>query len=344
MRKKDVLTKEYLSDRNRFADLMNVFYFEGDPMIRAEDVQDMSSEVTVIRKGADEVLTSSGLRDILRKVACGMQFIVMGVEEQSEVHYAMPVRVMEYDTAEYGRQIREKKKLHREQKDLRGPEFLSGFSRKDRLLPTITLVLYFGEQWDGARSLHELLDFTEWTDHLRKIVADYPLHILEVLKYPDIDLFQTDLGLVFGFLQNAKKRDRLKEFIDIHKDQFADLREDAYDVIAVLANAAELGVQKKEYLNENGGIDMCQAIQEMIEEGRQEGRQEGMQEGRQKGRSEWVVSLVRKKAGRGYDIFRIAEELELDCVYIQKVIALISEDERRTDLQIADMLVRREGK
>ncbi len=89
---------------------MNVFYFEGDPMIRAENVQDMSSEVTVIRKGADEVLTSSGLRDILRKVACGMQFIVMGVEEQSEVHYAMPVRVMEYDTAEYGRQIREKKK------------------------------------------------------------------------------------------------------------------------------------------------------------------------------------------------------------------------------------------
>ena len=85
------------------------FFFEGDPMIRAENVQDMSSEVTVIRKGADEVLTSSGLRDILRKVACGMQFIVMGVEEQSEVHYAMPVRVMEYDTAEYGRQIREKK-------------------------------------------------------------------------------------------------------------------------------------------------------------------------------------------------------------------------------------------
>ncbi len=47
--------------------------------------------------------------------------------------------------------------------------------------------------------------FTEWADHLRKIVADYPLHILEVLKYPNINLFQTDLGLVFGFLQNAKE-------------------------------------------------------------------------------------------------------------------------------------------
>ena len=271
MRERDVLTKEYLSDSSRFADLMNVFYFGGQPVIRPEDVQEMSSEVTVIRKHADELLTTFGFRDVLRKVACGTQFVVMGIEEQSEVHYAMPVRVMEYDTAEYRRQVREKKKLHREQKDLRGSEFLSGFSRKDRMLPTITLVLYFGERWDGARSLHELLDFTEWADHLRKIVTDYPLHILEVLKYPNINLFQTDLGLVFGFLQNAKKKDSLKEFISIHKNQFADLREDAYDVIAELANAAELGVQKKEYLNENGGIDMCQAIQEMIEEGRNEG-------------------------------------------------------------------------
>ena len=36
--------------------------------------------------------------------------LLWGIEEQSEVHYAMPVRVMEYDTAEYGRQVREKKK------------------------------------------------------------------------------------------------------------------------------------------------------------------------------------------------------------------------------------------
>lgn len=38
-----------------------------------------------------------------------------------------------------------------------------------------------------------------------------------------------------------------KEYLS-DRNRFADLREDAYDVIAVLANAAELGVQKKEYL------------------------------------------------------------------------------------------------
>ncbi|WP_411336981.1 hypothetical protein [Ruminococcus gauvreauii] len=45
-----------------------------------------------------------------------------------------------------------------------------------------------------------------------------------------------------------EKKDVLtKEYLS-DRNRFADLREDAYDVIAVLANAAELGVQKKEYL------------------------------------------------------------------------------------------------
>ena len=48
-----------------------------------------------------------------------------------------------------------------------------------------------------------------------------------------------------GSYKMQRKKDSLKEFISIHKNQFADLREDAYDVIAELANAAELGVQKK---------------------------------------------------------------------------------------------------
>ncbi|MCH1981647.1 transposase [Ruminococcus sp. OA3] len=234
----------------------------------------MDSESNTIRRHADDLLTSSGFRDILRKVAFGTQFAVVGLEEQSEVHYAMPVRILEYDAAEYGRQIREKRKRHRVKKDLGGAAFISGISRDDRLLPTMTLVLYFGGEWDGARSLHEMLDFTGLSDQFKIAVADYPLHVLEVLKYPNTEQFQTDLRLVFGFLQNAKKREGLKEFIEKHSEEFADLREDAYDVISVMTNAKELTEQKMVYKNENGGINMCQAIKEMIEEGRQEGRQE----------------------------------------------------------------------
>lgn len=39
VQEKDVMTKEYFGDRSRFADLMNVFYFQGKAVIRPEDVE-----------------------------------------------------------------------------------------------------------------------------------------------------------------------------------------------------------------------------------------------------------------------------------------------------------------
>ena len=43
-------------------------------------------------------------RDLIRKVAFGVNFAVIGIENQEEVHYLMPIRVMSYDAAEYERQ------------------------------------------------------------------------------------------------------------------------------------------------------------------------------------------------------------------------------------------------
>ncbi|UWP60963.1 hypothetical protein [Ruminococcus gauvreauii] len=113
------MEKIYLEDKSRFADLINAFYFGGREVIRPEDVNEMTGEVRSLGKHDGNIKTSYKSRDILQKVACGMRFIVVGVEEQSEVHYAMPVRVMEYDTAEYSRQLRKIGKEHREKKTCR---------------------------------------------------------------------------------------------------------------------------------------------------------------------------------------------------------------------------------
>jgi muramidase (phage lysozyme) len=56
----------------------------------------------------------------------------------------MVVRNMIYDALNYGDQVRKMAAIHREQKDTRGAEFLSGFRKTDRLKPVITLTLYWG--------------------------------------------------------------------------------------------------------------------------------------------------------------------------------------------------------
>ena len=43
-------------------------------------------------------------------------YILMGIEAQTDVHYAMPVKTMIYDALNYGEQVNEAKKSHRKNK------------------------------------------------------------------------------------------------------------------------------------------------------------------------------------------------------------------------------------
>ena len=57
------------------------------------------------------------------------------------------------DAMEYDRQLAERARIHRRNRDLRGSgEYLSGLARRERLAPVMTVVFYYGEEpWDGSR-------------------------------------------------------------------------------------------------------------------------------------------------------------------------------------------------
>lgn len=74
-------------------------------------------------------------------------------------------------------------------KDITSAEFLSGFTKDSRLPPCVTLILYYGEDWDGARDF--ILDFTDIPQELRDKVNDYHIHICEVRKFQNTNIFQS---------------------------------------------------------------------------------------------------------------------------------------------------------
>ncbi|MDO4339491.1 MAG: Rpn family recombination-promoting nuclease/putative transposase [Eubacteriales bacterium] len=280
MQEQDAVSIEYFEDEERFADLLNGYLFHGRELVKAEDIQEKNRSVSLIRKNKGKMKAEVLMRDVMRQVNIQLKIVLVSLENQSDIHYAMPVRVLSGDGAAYHEQWRKLAKKHRRKKDLKGAEFLSGFGKGDRLVPVMTLVLYFGnEPWDGPKSLKEMMDFTAMPEEVKETVADYPIHLLEVRNYPYLENFRTDLRYVFGFLQNTKSREELKNYVNENREIFEELEEDAYDFISVMSHSPELKKIKKNNQTEGGRYNMCKAIQEMIEESKREGRQEGRQEG-----------------------------------------------------------------
>lgn len=153
------------------------------------------------RTEAEERTVVYKFRDLIRKSMSGMNFALIGIENQWNVHYAMPVRIMGYDFLTYDSQLKRIKKVHERKKDLSGAEYIAGFSKKDKLHPAITLLLYYGkEPWDGPRCLSDMIDWEDVPQEIKEKTADYPLYLVDVRRFKNMEDLETDVKLVFGFL------------------------------------------------------------------------------------------------------------------------------------------------
>ena len=83
---------------------------------------------------------------MLRKAALGMNFVIVGIENQDEMDYELPLRNMYYDVTNYQKQMAKIRKVVRENaKGLGAGEYMYGFKKDSKLNPQVTFVLYYGE-------------------------------------------------------------------------------------------------------------------------------------------------------------------------------------------------------
>ena len=101
------------------------------------------------------------------------------------------------------------------------------------------MVLYYGKDWDGGKNLHELIDFTGMPDELRKLVNDYPIHLLGIRKMEDTSVFKTDLKQVFDFIRCSEDKKKLVELVE-NDVYYTQMDEEAFDVVTKYTNSKEL--------------------------------------------------------------------------------------------------------
>ena len=302
--KEDAAINRYFSDNYRFADLFNPVLFSGDHVVVPEELADMKNTSEMILQTKEGgALAERRIRDVVKKQSkrTGESWMILGLENQMEENYFMPVRGMLYDSLNYMEQVQAIKREHLRLKDLEtSAEFLSGVSEKDRLCPVTTLVVYYGrEKWKAPKTLHEMFQDDIEENYLKKYIPDYVLNLIEVNDIPCCEHFETDLRAVFGLLKYREEKGQFGNYLKDHEEWYREMSEDAYDVLAVfLKKRRLLHSLEKTVKTEKGGMDMCRAIDEMIEDGKTAGRLEGRMVGNMEGLNTMAV-LVKKLLEEG---------------------------------------------
>ena len=323
MGQKNYVMNHYFRNKERFADLFNGVYFQGEKVINSRDLTEISgiyeeTEERRLEEQQDFCLSDSDKellmppkrtprsRDIEMSLRTGEVFRLLAIENQENVNYIMPFRCMQYDTLEYSRQISDLQAKNAKDDDYdSGDEWLCKVKKADRLTPVYTLCVYHGEdEWDGPRSLRDMMDFGEDSDGMSKHFADYPLHLYCINEQEDFDTFHTEIKELFQLMKYRKDKKRLQQEVE-GNPQYQRMDIELLEVLSVMLNAPKIWNERRKYMNTERGqeeCNMCQALREWIEEERSLGWAEG-----EANKTKCIVKNMLSRKMSDEDIMALAE-------------------------------------
>ena len=128
------------------------------------------------------------------------------------------------------------------------------------------------------KNLPILLMESDLPESLRQMTPDYPVNIIDIRRFFNTEVFQTDVRQVFQFIQCSNDEEALWKLVneDVY---YQEMDEDAFAIVAKYTNAKQL-IEVKDYEGKDGKKNMCKAIADLMESSRKEGREEGREEGR----------------------------------------------------------------
>ena len=249
MKEKDITEKKLLSYNDVFADVINGTIFEGQEIVRSEDLTD-ANPVTQFKD--DKNTHREQIRDVAKLwEKKGVIFSFIGIENQTSLDRDMILRVISYDGATYKNQI-----------------------GNEHIYPVFTIVIYWGKnEWKAPTTLKERIECpTEIID----VVSDYKFKLIDMARLSDeeIDKFRDDFKFIAGIL--SKKRNYRPHDLDIkHPEEVLDLLDAVLHDNRFKKIKSEIVRIKKE----GRDVDMCEFLDELEKRGMEKGIEQGMEKG-----------------------------------------------------------------
>ena len=154
---------------------------------------------------------------------------------------------------------------------------MSRFRKKDRLIPIISLVFYYGsEPWDGPVDLYDMFQLEgtkEENEILEKYLPNYKINLVDAERLEDVEKFSNDLQVILTMLRYRDSKEELTDYINENKKFFQNVDYETSQAMKAFLNMKQIPgeAEHKEEM-----IDMCKAIQEMYDDGVKDGIQRGI--------------------------------------------------------------------
>ena len=255
MPKPNEALREFFQNNEVFAALFNGYFFHGENVISATALEPADTAYAVTVQNTDgKKQKINKYRDIVRKTELGT-LVILGIEDQNKVHYAMPIRKMLYDVLGYSTEVSEKAK-QQDSSEWTIEERLSNVSKGTTVTPIITVVFYTGETpWDGPTSLHDMMDI-DVDDRVYTCVPDYPLYVIDIghdnkLSFTDQNLQDLQYALTQIYAEQEPDDRKIKNSI--------------LSLTGILAGDQKL-YETMVNKDKGGSTKMCRALEKRDEE------------------------------------------------------------------------------
>ena len=273
--KPDTVLKNYWRNNEQFADLFNAVLFDGEQVIKPEELEDADTEESSILEHKEYAESIQASRDNIkiskRSTVHGVEYVLLGNESQQHIHYATPMRVMGYDYGTYKKQYDSNSKKYKTSDGMNEDEYLSGMKKTDKFIPVITVVIYYGDKvWDGATTLHGMLDIPE---KIVRYVNDYKILLVEA-RQNDLVLHNMNNVDLFNLLEiilddRMPKYEAKKRAIQYGEEHQVDK-----SVVMTVAGATNSKIDYNAF--EKGEVTMCSLFDEIAKENEIKGKALGM--------------------------------------------------------------------
>ena len=339
MGKKDRYEKVYTGNAEVFADIVNYLLYEGEEKIRPDDLRELDGEELLV----EEKKVLQRLRDVVKQVTVRQNeeaiYMIIGLENQTQVHYAMPVRTMVYDAMHYAGQVEEIRKQNgrrwkqkcRDQQvgqgeqDIRkkqekwndvydsgeqagsrvedrlltSAEFLSGITKEDKLLPVITIVILYSSEPWDGPT--SLYDMLATKDpEILKYVQDYHIHLIAPGNMTDQQI-RCFHSSMRKVLTFIKYAKDKEKMKEIMSEEDSDFYHVDRETAQFIKEMTGVNIEIQEGEED---VNMCKAWEDMrnegIQLGEQRGLQRGLQRGEQLGMQENRFLVIKNMLQRGY--------------------------------------------